>query len=126
MYYEGHGVPQNYDEAIKWYRLAANQGDILAKGLLESTLESLPLLKRYQSGGRAEILRESARKRSSRKGGSIRSTGSGSWTIWDYGTNSFSSMREGVDGGYSIYNYGGGPNVSLSPDGSGGFHYYEW
>jgi TPR repeat protein len=26
MYAEGHGVPQDYHEAIKWYRLAAEQG----------------------------------------------------------------------------------------------------
>ena len=26
MYYEGEGVPQNYAEAVKWYRLAAAQG----------------------------------------------------------------------------------------------------
>ena len=27
----GHGVPQNYDEAIKWYRLAAAQGNAAAQ-----------------------------------------------------------------------------------------------
>jgi uncharacterized protein len=26
MYDKGHGVPQNYAESMKWYRLAANQG----------------------------------------------------------------------------------------------------
>jgi len=26
MYYNGEGVPQDYAEAVKWYRLAANQG----------------------------------------------------------------------------------------------------
>lgn len=26
LYYEGKGVPQNYEEAIKWYTLAASQG----------------------------------------------------------------------------------------------------
>jgi TPR repeat protein len=26
MYAEGRGVPQNYPEAMKWYRLAADQG----------------------------------------------------------------------------------------------------
>ena len=26
MYYVGQGVPQNYAEAVKWYRLAAGQG----------------------------------------------------------------------------------------------------
>ena len=27
MYFVGHGVPQNYSEAVKWYRLAAEQGN---------------------------------------------------------------------------------------------------
>ena len=27
MHANGHGVPQNYAEAAKWYRLAADQGD---------------------------------------------------------------------------------------------------
>src|SRR5262249_41177495 len=27
MYYDGVGVPQNYAEAAKWFRLAADQGD---------------------------------------------------------------------------------------------------
>jgi TPR repeat protein len=27
MYYNGLGVPQNYAEALKWYRLAAGQGN---------------------------------------------------------------------------------------------------
>ena len=27
MYAEGQGMPQNYTEAVKWYRLAADQGD---------------------------------------------------------------------------------------------------
>ena len=26
-YYDGRGVPQDYAEAVKWYRLAAEQGD---------------------------------------------------------------------------------------------------
>jgi hypothetical protein len=26
MYYKGQGVPQDYAEAVKWYRLAADQG----------------------------------------------------------------------------------------------------
>jgi len=28
MYQGGKGVPQDYAEAVKWYRLAANQGDL--------------------------------------------------------------------------------------------------
>jgi TPR repeat protein len=31
MYDEGHGVPQDYKEAVKWYRLAAEQGDAFAQ-----------------------------------------------------------------------------------------------
>ena len=27
MYYEGKGVPQDYEEAVKWYRLAADRGN---------------------------------------------------------------------------------------------------
>jgi TPR repeat protein len=27
MYEQGHGVPQDYAEAVKWYRLAAEQGN---------------------------------------------------------------------------------------------------
>ena len=27
MYYNGRGVPQDYGEAVRWYRLAADQGD---------------------------------------------------------------------------------------------------
>ncbi|MDA0221360.1 MAG: tetratricopeptide repeat protein, partial [Proteobacteria bacterium] len=27
MYYEGTGVPQDYAEAVRWYRLAADQGN---------------------------------------------------------------------------------------------------
>ena len=26
MYYNGRGVPQDYKQAVKWYRLAAEQG----------------------------------------------------------------------------------------------------
>jgi uncharacterized protein len=31
MYEHGDGVAQNYGEALKWYQLAANQGDALAQ-----------------------------------------------------------------------------------------------
>ena len=31
MYDNGHGVPQDYAEARKWYRLAADQGGISAQ-----------------------------------------------------------------------------------------------
>ncbi len=35
MYYKGHGVPQDYNEAVKWLRLAAEQGDAQAQELLD-------------------------------------------------------------------------------------------
>jgi len=31
MYHQGHGVPQDYTEAVKWYRLVAEQGDAVAQ-----------------------------------------------------------------------------------------------
>ena len=31
MYYNGQGVPQDYAEAMKWFRLAADQGDATAQ-----------------------------------------------------------------------------------------------
>ena len=31
MYRNGEGVPQDYKEAVKWYRLAAEQGDAIAQ-----------------------------------------------------------------------------------------------
>jgi hypothetical protein len=34
MYARGEGVPQDYAEALTWYRLAAGQGDINAQGNL--------------------------------------------------------------------------------------------
>ncbi|MEP4336748.1 MAG: tetratricopeptide repeat protein [Roseobacter sp.] len=34
MYFEGKGVPQNFDKALKWYRLAAEQGDRAAQNSL--------------------------------------------------------------------------------------------
>ena len=34
MYDNGEGVPQDYAEAVKWYRLAAEQGDALAQNNL--------------------------------------------------------------------------------------------
>src|SRR5437899_270355 len=30
-YYNGQGVPQDYKEAMKWYRKAAEQGDVFAQ-----------------------------------------------------------------------------------------------
>ncbi len=34
MYAEGRGVPQDYAEAVRWYRLAADQGDAVAQSFL--------------------------------------------------------------------------------------------
>ena len=34
MYHNGEGVPQDYQEAVKWYRLAAEQGVASAQGNL--------------------------------------------------------------------------------------------
>jgi hypothetical protein len=34
MYAEGQGVPQDYKTAVKWYRLAAEQGNARAQGNL--------------------------------------------------------------------------------------------
>ena len=35
MYANGDGVPQDYAEAVKWYRKAADQGQAAAKEWLE-------------------------------------------------------------------------------------------
>lgn len=34
MYEKGHGVPQSYAEAVKWYRMAAEQGENRAQAQL--------------------------------------------------------------------------------------------
>ena len=34
MYYNGQGVPQDYAEAVKWFRLAAEQGHAKAQSIL--------------------------------------------------------------------------------------------
>lgn len=34
MYANGQGVPQDYTEAVKWFRLAAEQGDTFAQFIL--------------------------------------------------------------------------------------------
>jgi TPR repeat protein len=31
MYYDGQGIPQNHQEAVKWFRKAAEQGDAAAQ-----------------------------------------------------------------------------------------------
>ena len=40
MYHNGQGVPQDYKEAMKWYRLAADQGDAWAQNALGLMYES--------------------------------------------------------------------------------------
>jgi TPR repeat protein len=35
IYHEGWGVPQDYAEAVKWYRTSAEQGDASAQNRLE-------------------------------------------------------------------------------------------
>jgi TPR repeat protein len=35
LYYEGQGVPQDDEEALKWIELAAEQGNSLAQANLE-------------------------------------------------------------------------------------------
>ena len=45
MYEQGHGVPQDYAEAVKWYRKAADQGDAFAQynlGVMYDNGEGVP------------------------------------------------------------------------------------
>ena len=45
MYYNGRGVPQDYTEALKWYRLAAEQGHAAAQfnlGLMYENGQGVP------------------------------------------------------------------------------------
>ncbi len=35
MYYNGKGVEQNYAEAVRWYKKAAEQDDVDAKDMLD-------------------------------------------------------------------------------------------
>ena len=45
MYERGMGVPENYAEAVKWYRKAADQGDALAQynlGVMYANGEGIP------------------------------------------------------------------------------------
>ncbi len=39
MYYQGHGVPQNYTETVKWYQKAAKQGHADAQSQLQILYE---------------------------------------------------------------------------------------
>ena len=45
MYYNGHGVAQDYAEAVKWFRLAANQGDANAQTILVLICVPMKLMK---------------------------------------------------------------------------------
>ena len=38
--FHGHGVQQSYEEAVKWYRVAAESGDTMAMGSLAECLHS--------------------------------------------------------------------------------------
>ena len=45
MFRKGHGVPENYAEAVKWYRLAADQGHAEAQvnlGLMYAKGQGVP------------------------------------------------------------------------------------
>ena len=45
MYAEGQGVPQDYAEAVKWFRLAADQGNATAQynlGLMYDKGQGVP------------------------------------------------------------------------------------
>jgi uncharacterized protein len=42
MYTNGQGVPQDYVEAVKWYRLAAEQGHAVAQGSLDRLAARMP------------------------------------------------------------------------------------
>ncbi len=54
MYKNGEGVPKDYKEALKWYRLAAEQGFLIAPynhGLMYGMVGAyLGIIKRPQSG----------------------------------------------------------------------------
>ena len=45
MYYKGQGVPQDYKEAVQWFRLAADQGNAGAQtnlGVMYDVGQSVP------------------------------------------------------------------------------------
>ncbi|SVE60366.1 uncharacterized protein METZ01_LOCUS513220, partial [marine metagenome] len=54
MYEQGRGVLQDYKEAIKWFRLAAGQGDVTAKSKLDLLLELEETLEKAKSAFVAE------------------------------------------------------------------------
>ena len=69
LYYHGKGVPQDYKEAAKWFRLAAVQGNILAQfnlGFMYANGQGVPQdyreavkwlrLSAEQGGGRAQMM----------------------------------------------------------------------
>jgi hypothetical protein len=65
MFYKGQGVAQSYDEAVKWYRLAAAQGEsgghfmlgtcyLQGHGVPRDVHETLRLFKRAAALGCAD------------------------------------------------------------------------
>ena len=46
MYYNGQGLPQDYDEAAKWYRLAAEQGNATAQSNLVACTTAVKAFRR--------------------------------------------------------------------------------
>ena len=55
MYYGGKGVTQNYETAIKWYKLAAKQGLAKAQNHLERLQKKISKLENVQKGIRHGI-----------------------------------------------------------------------
>jgi hypothetical protein len=45
MYAYGDGVPKNLNEAVKWYRRAADQGDSAGRQLLDNLLNDIETMK---------------------------------------------------------------------------------
>jgi len=48
LYSEGKGVPHDHKEAVKWFRLAAEQGDVAAKSQLDLLLKKKDFWKRVK------------------------------------------------------------------------------
>ena len=49
-YYTGDGIPQNYDEAAKWYRFAAKKGNPIAQNNLGMMYSIGVGVRKYLSG----------------------------------------------------------------------------
>jgi hypothetical protein len=50
MYERGEGIPQDYKEAVKWFRLSAEQGNALGRHLLGKTYQKLGMAYRKGEG----------------------------------------------------------------------------